>query len=194
MKVKALIPILTVVALLFTGCGGAAEEEKPSGGLEGLKIESQGLGPQSGYEAPDLVLKIGEPVVTPKAVITVKEATVANTYEYLSSVTNEMAVKEASPGWTWVRIVVDIENVSPAIIKAGVRHMRCRYAELKLGPSVDAYRYAGPDGLRISLDLEPGDTMGGVVVFPIPEGSTGIRVIYEMQYLNTTYNLVAWEL
>ena len=160
------LSFLLVVALVLASCGPAV----PVGEQEEEEEEEE-----EEVEVP--ILSIGETYQSPKVVITVSEAIVTDSYEYYDVISKTTALKEASPGTSFLIFSAEIENVGDSI----------RYYEGKMrfwasdseGNEYTAVReYQGEPRLPEASRFQPDSEMKGKVLILIPEGASGLTILY----------------
>ncbi len=163
------LSFLLVVALVLASCGPAV----PVGEQEEEEEEEE-------VEVP--ILSIGETYQSPKVVITVSEAIVIDSYEYYDVISKTTALKEASPGMSFLIFSAEIENVGDAI----------RYYEGKMrfwasdseGNEYTAVReYYGEPRLPEASRFQSDSKMEGKVLILIPEGASGLTISYREKAL-----------
>ena len=172
-KIAWLLVTWFIVAALFLACCSQAvieEEESPP---------------------PILPLTIGETAQTPKMRITISEAVITDSYEYYSQVWEETRSKEAPPGWVFLLATVEIENVGSEEEQVGLIKMRATDS--------DDFNYAPivlltEDRLVHAQELASGNKLRGRVFFKIPEGATGLKIIYNLVSLNVDIEEAEWKI
>ena len=125
-----------------------------------------------------VTLSIGETYQTPEVDVTVSEAIVTDSYEYYDQASESMATKEASPGTYFLIITVEINRVGSQIRRA--RQTEGPYwfrAFASDGTRYSYQTYLGENPLQM-FTLSAGEEVRGKVLFNIPEGAGGLKIVY----------------
>ncbi len=155
---------LIVAALVLASCGPAVPGEEE----------------EEEEEAP--TLSIGETYQTPKIAVTVSEAIVTDSFEYIDETTGKMSTKEASPGTYFLIITAEIKNVGDIEAREQGQQLMVAYdSEGTLYSPATFYgvrTYPGEDALPVSKYISPGEKIQGRMALRIPEVASGLKIAY----------------
>ncbi|MBA7626395.1 hypothetical protein ES703_33843 [subsurface metagenome] len=158
---------LIVLAFVLTSCGPAT----PPGEQEEEEEEEEE------EEVP--TLSIGETFQTPGVVVTVSDPIVTDSYEYHDTFSGDVATKEASPGTSFLIFTAEIKNVDMGEDwNVGRELFRIFDSE---GFEYRPFPYYGDDSLPLRYAvLQPGEKIGGTVLFNIQEGASGLKIAFSL--------------
>ncbi len=171
------LSFLIVAALVLASCGPAvpAEEE----GEEEVVAEAVTL--SVGETFPGTVLEIA---------VTVLEARVTDSYEYHDRASDSMLSKEASPGTSFLIAFIKLDNWGGTDWRA-IDPWIDRFEATDSENNTYLYQeYLGENPLKATYILD-GTAKDGWILFNIPEGASGLKIVY-MSWAEPTSILAEW--
>ncbi len=177
------LSFLLVATLVLASCGPTVPE-----------------GEEEEEEEEVAILSIGETYQTPEVAVTISEAMVIDSYEYIDKATGKMSTLEAEPGKSLLIFTVEIKNVGDTVLKEqGVKLIAPYDSEGSLhvsgGGGYSPKSYPGEDALPVSKYISPGDKIEGKVLSPIPEGASGLKIAYlKLEQWDVLIPIAMWEI
>jgi hypothetical protein len=167
------LTLILVSAFILSSCGGGTTTT-----TSGSVGNSGGTTNTPTSTEPVVVaqLKVGETWRSSDFVVTITEAKVAKSYDYIDPVSKSNTTDTAEAGKTYVIANATIENIGTQV----------RYEEgqrrFKAGDSAGAYYfyhvYMGEPRMAQFYQFEPGQKTSGYLLFEVPEAATGLKVSY----------------
>ncbi len=156
------VSCLMMVALLLVSCAPSVTEKEVAPPAE---------------EAPaaKLLLSIGETGQSDKLAVTVLEAIVTDSYQYISPTSGETVTKEAAPDKSFFIVTAVIKSISDSTQITGGSWLELHDSE---GVRYAAMPYPGEDGITFDKHLPEKQEIRGKVLFQIRKGASGLKVGY----------------
>ena len=158
---------LVVAALVLASCGPTVPEVEEEEEEEEVVAETVTL--SNGETFPGLEIEVA---------VTVSEACVTDSYEYHDRASDSMLSKEASPGTSFLIAFIKLDNWGGTDWRLTEPWCGRFYVTDSENNTYLNQEYLGENPLKATYILD-GTAKDGWILFNIPEGASGLKIVYK---------------